>query len=351
MDSDRFLTGVIEGFYGRCWTLDTRLAYADYLCEAGLNASIYCPKGDPYLRRRWQEDWPDKQWKELNQLSAAYRKRGVYWGVGLSPVELYRDYGLPQKAQLKQKVEKLADLAAPIMAILFDDMPGDLDSLASRQAEIVCDVCDWLPEVQVIVCPTYYSFDPILAQFFGSMPAGYWQQLDRELPKHTQVFWTGNNVCSESITAADIREIVEQIGRRVILWDNYPVNDGHVRSNFLYINKLANRDVALRPLISGHFCNPMNQGLLSLPALSGLAELYGSRGFDEAALSRILGPQTWERLSQDRHLFSQTGLSGLGELQRNQLIGAYDKLPGAAAAEVTGWLRGEYKFDPACLTG
>ncbi|MEZ5573148.1 MAG: hypothetical protein R3E64_14155 [Halioglobus sp.] len=83
---------------------------------------------------------------------------------------------------------RLAELSLPVMAILFDDMPGDLESLASRQAEIVGDVCQWLPEIRVLMCPTYYSFDPILEKFFGTMPANYWPQLGRELPDGVDIF-------------------------------------------------------------------------------------------------------------------------------------------------------------------
>ena len=36
-DHMEFLSGVVEGFYGRSWTLETRLAYAEYLSAAGLN--------------------------------------------------------------------------------------------------------------------------------------------------------------------------------------------------------------------------------------------------------------------------------------------------------------------------
>lgn len=351
IESTDFFTGVVEGFYGRSWSFEARLAYADYLQETGLNTYIYCPKDDPYLRRQWQEDWPATQWNDLLQLADAYRKRALYWGVGLSPVELYRNYGALQKTQLQRKLERLGELAAPVIAILFDDMPGDLDSLATRQAEIVTDVSRWLPDVQLIVCPTYYSFDPVLERFFGPMPAGYWQQLGRELPKDSQIFWTGNKVCSQSIAVDDIQAIVEHLGRPVTLWDNYPVNDGAVRSNFLYLSKLSDRSSALRPFISGHLCNPMNQSLLSLPALSGLIELYGGTKLDDRALSRILGPQTWERLSRDKHAFEHLGLSGLGEHRRNQLALEYDNLPGVAAREVAEWLRGDYTFDPACLTG
>jgi len=350
-NSTVFLAGVVEGFYGRSWSFETRMAYADYLRESGLNAYIYCPKGDPYLRGRWKEDWPASSWRELLELSSAYRQRGINWGIGLSPVELYREYGKAQRAQCKRKVERLAELSAQVIAILFDDMPGDMDALATRQAEIVADVCHWVPGIRVMVCPTYYSFDPVLEQYFGKMPKDYWPQLGRELPLDTEIFWTGNKVCSESIAVSDLEAIVQQLGRPVTLWDNYPVNDGAVRSNFLYTSKLSARSPALRQLITGHLCNPMNQGLLSLPALSGLAELYGTGGLDEDALCRILGPLTWERLARDKHIFEHKGLCGLGEEMCGRLASEYGDLPGAAAQEVAQWLRGEYRFDPGCLTG
>ena len=350
VSSSDFLSGVIEGFYGRSWSLDTRLAYADYLSESGLNTYMYCPKDDPYLRGRWADDWPAPQWEQLQQLSGAYRMRGMHWGVGLSPVELYREYGAIQREQLKQKVGRIGELDATLLAILFDDMPGDMDGLAVCQAEIVSDVCDWAPEMRVLVCPTYYSFDPVLEQHFGLMPHDYWPQLGRELPGACDIFWTGDSVCSAKIDVCDVEAITQLLGRPVMLWDNYPVNDGAARSNFLYTSKLAGRPESLRPLLSGHLCNPMNQGILSLPALSGLAELYGDGGLDDAALSRILGPRTWERLSQDRRDFEERGLSGLGRRRTSELASVYGGLPGNAALEISQWLRGEYAFDPACLT-
>jgi hyaluronoglucosaminidase len=349
-DTVDFLAGIVEGFYGRSWPLETRLAYAAYLRSTGLNTYLYCPKNDPYLRKHWRDDWPVDAWQNLLTQSSTCKKHGINWGVGLSPFELYRDYRTPQKEQLKRKVERLAQLSAPLLAVLFDDMPGDLDSLATRQAEIVGDICQWLPDVRVLMCPTYYSFDPILQKYFGLMPENYWPQLGRELPVGVDIFWTGNNVCSAAIEVDDIQSILKQLGRPVILWDNYPVNDGAVRSQFLYLQGLSARSTALRPLLTGHLCNPMNQGLLSLPALNGLAALYDGKSLDESALPALLGPMTWERLSRDQRLFQQEGLSGLGRKRRMQLANEYGNLSGAAAIEVAEWLRGEYSFDPACLT-
>lgn len=348
--SSDFLAGVIEGFYGRSWSLDTRLAYIDYLGESGLNAYIYCPKSDPYLRRQWMEDWPEAGWKALRQLGHAYRSHRINWGVGLSPVELYREYGALQRDQLKRKVERLGELDATLLGILFDDMPGDMDGLATRQAEIVSDVCDWAPGMRILVCPTYYSFDPVLEQYFGRMPQGYWPQLGRDLPTAVDIFWTGNSVCSAKIDVPDVAAITKILGRSVTLWDNYPVNDGAVRSNFLYTSKLSERPKGLQPLLSGHLCNPMNQGVLSLPALSGLSELYGNGGLGDARLCRIFGAGTWERLSRDKRVFEEQGLSGLGDRRCRELAAEYGALAGCAASEITQWLRGEYRFDPACLT-
>ena len=345
-----FLTGILEGFYGRVWSLDTRLAYADYLDQAGLNTCLYCPKADPWLRKQWQSDWPADRWRELTEQSAAYRRRGIHWGVGLSPFALYQQYGPGQREQLKRKVARLAELDAPLLAILFDDMPGAIDDLASRQAEIVADVVAWLPGTRILVCPTYYSFDPVLEKHFGRMPADYWPQLGRELPAGVDIFWTGNRVCSETISRPDIEAICGQLQRPVILWDNYPVNDGAVRSDFLYLEPLSGRERLPSTLLSGHLCNPMNQGLLSLPALAGLAALYRPDGPGEDWLERVIGPLTWRQLRSNRREFQQLGLSGMGEARCRQLAERYQALPGPAAGEVSGWLRGEYRFDPACLT-
>lgn len=348
--SKEFLCGVIEGFYGRAWSFQTRLLYADYLASAGLNTYLYCPKSDMYLRKQWQQHWPLEHWQQLQQLSARCRERNINWGPGLSPFALYQHYGASERRQLKRKLDQMAELQAPLLAILFDDMPGDLDALASRQAEIVCDVIHWVPDTRVLVCPTYYSYDPVLPKYFGAMPMDYWSQLGRDMPDTVDLFWTGNRVCSEQISGADIESINRELGRRVILWDNYPVNDGAQRSNYIYSTELSGRDSQLRDLLSGHLCNPMNQGVLSLPALNGLAHLYGAPGFDDAQLAELLGEATWARLREDGPLFEVSGLTGMGAQRRRELASCYAELPGQAAQEVAGWLRGEYAFDPACLT-
>lgn len=344
-----FLAGLIEGFYGRQWSFESRARYAQYLVDLGLNTYLYCPKGDPYLRKMWHQPWPDSQFSELQALCDTYQSRSLFWGVGLSPFALYQNYGALQRRQVRAKVLEIRALGASVLAILFDDMPGAQDDLAGRQAEIVADVQAWAGDMRVVVCPTYYSFDPVLEKHFGKRPDDYWQRLGRDLQPDVDVFWTGNQVCSAQILAADITAITDLMGRPVMLWDNYPVNDGAVRSRRLYCEPLSARSGTLQAQLSGHLCNPMNQAMLSLSALTGLAALYG-RERDERWLEAVLGEQFWQQLRADRALFQEAGLDGIDLTDKQQLAAHYDLIPGLAAQEVSQWLRGEYAFDPGCLT-
>ncbi|MFK8048839.1 MAG: beta-N-acetylglucosaminidase domain-containing protein [Halioglobus sp.] len=343
--------GVIEGFYGRAWSHAARIAYATHLGHLGLNSYLYCPKSDVFLRKRWRECWPLAQRKEIEELAAVYSENELDFGLGLSPFELYRNYDARSKQALKDKVRYLYSIGAPTLAILFDDMPGDMPDLASRQAEIVADVRSWVPQLRLIVCPSYYSFDAALEKHFGPIPLNYWAQLGRELNAEVELFWTGNRVCSDAITAADIDQINGDLGRKVTLWDNYPVNDGAQRSNHVYCAALAHRDPSISNKVMGHYCNPMNQPQLSLLALAGLPELYGRETPGLATyLQEVFTRETFEQLQVDAHEFETLGLSGMGKRRCRELALLYSGLGGDVAHEISQWLQEEYAFDPACLT-
>jgi hypothetical protein len=345
-----FLTGVVEGFYGRPWSHELRLHYAALLPQLGLNSYLYAPKADPFLRKQWQQHWPADDWRRLQAMARRYAVAGLYFGVGLSPFMLYQDYGAAARRQLQGKVARLNELQAPLLAVLFDDMPGDQADLAGRQAEIVEDIKRWTTAERLLVCPTYYSFDPVLERHFGQRPAAYWSELGRLLPDVVDLFWTGNEVCSRVILAADLERAQSALGRPLVLWDNYPVNDGALRSRHLYLDPLAERQRCPADTLRGHLCNPMIQGWCSLPALLGLARLYAGKGEgDNNLLASILGAATWRQLQRNANLFRDEGLD-MSEPQRRELVAVYRALPGPAAAEVVAWLRGEDAFDPACLT-
>ena len=235
-DSGRLLRGRL--------VIETRLAYADFLAAAGLNTCLYCPKADPYLRKQWQSTGQLAQWQQLFELARGYRQGGINWGVGLSPFELYRHYGAAAANSSSAKSADCAELDAPLLAILFDDMPGELEALASGRRKSLSDVVSWLPGVRVLVCPTYYSFDPVLEKFFGRMPTDYWSQLwVASLPAGCgYLLDRQQGLLRHHHPAMTLKQICARLGRPVVLWDNYPVNDGAARSNFLYCSPLRGRE-------------------------------------------------------------------------------------------------------------
>ncbi|MEE4192450.1 MAG: beta-N-acetylglucosaminidase domain-containing protein [Halieaceae bacterium] len=340
--------GVIEGFYGREWSWGSRREYAAYLQALGLDTYLYCPKGDAYLRKRWQEPWPAATAGALAQLAAHYRDSGLNFGVGLSPFALYQDYSAASRDALRRRLAEIDAVGGNCLALLFDDMPGELDDLAARQAEIVADVLAWSGAEWLVVCPTYYSYDPVLEQFFGARPTRYWEDLGNSLDLAVDVFWTGNKVCSTTVCADDLAEITRQLQRKPVLWDNYPVNDGARASKFLHLAPLPGRSKDLDGALHGHLCNPMNQAELSRFPLGGLAALYGGQAPEMDALYPTA---LAELLARDQELFEEQGLDAIDAPARERLAAEYRQTGVPAGLEVAAWLRGEYAFDPACLTG
>ena len=184
-----FLTGIVEGFYGREWSWDARHSYAQFLQQTGLNSYLYCPKADTCLRKHWWQAWPQQTQQQLRALAAEYRQKGLNWGVGLSPYALYQDYSSAARQRLRDKLSRIDQLGGNLLAILFDDMPGDCPDLAARQTEILADVRHWSACEHLLVCPTYYSFDPQLQHYFGAMPEDYWSELGTGMASRLPTGW------------------------------------------------------------------------------------------------------------------------------------------------------------------
>lgn len=351
-----FFYSVIEGFYGRQWSWQSRHAYADFLRQQGFGHYIYAPKGDPYLRSSWRQSHPDEQWQQLSLLASHYRQQGVGWGLGLSPAGLSGQYTSQDKRLLRKKITQINRLSPDVLCILFDDIRGDVDGLAYRQLEVIADITATSSAARHVVCPTYYSFDPVLEQVFGKMPEDYWRELGRQIPADVDIFWTGKQVISSSFSAADIASATELFGRKPVIWDNYPVNDGRKTSQFLHLKPYRGRPGQLQDWAAGHIVNPMNQARLSQLVLASLSDVYQLQGrYDERrAFENGLGLLDCEslatQLAADAELFQQQGLSGFSEQARHTKIALYKSFQHPAADEVAGWLSGDYQFDPDCLT-
>jgi hyaluronoglucosaminidase len=75
-------------------------------------------------------------------------------------------------------------------------------------------------------------------------------------------------VCSPTITANDARGWAKATGgHRILVWDNYPVNDALMTSS-LHLGAYRGRDADLVDVVGGVLCNPMTQPHASKIALA-----------------------------------------------------------------------------------
>ena len=362
--------GVIEGFFGRSWSFQERHGYAQFLKDNGYKFYLYAPKGDPYLRKAWQQDWPAETANQLQSLVSHYQQCGLDFGLGLSPFEIYKDYNVAAQNNLQNKIKRLNEFGVDILCLLFDDMRGDQPDLALMQIQITKDVLAQTTAKKVIMCPTYYSFAPKLEKVFGTMPKNYFQDLGEGLPPEVDIFWTGPEICSQEYPESHMEEVIQLLGRKPFIWDNYPVNDGADISLFLFLKAFENRPQRMMNQTSGHASNPMNQPwlsripLYSLPHSYAQGKSYNSQQTFHNALQALCGEYKVEQdnkgkggnnlaqqIKEDIDSFQTLGLHKLNQQKREDMIQTYGRFDSPYAKEIIAWLKDEYAFDPECLTG
>lgn len=341
--------GTIEGFYGKPWTWEARAETIAALAPYGYRFYLYAPKFDPFLRRRWQEAHPDNLADRLRSLATHSRNNAVRFGIGLTPYELFNNFDDEAHAALARKLQFFDDVGVEDLAILFDDMRGDVPDLAKNQVEIVEWAASRTKASRIILCPSYYSDDPILDRVFGHRPGGYVEDIGRDLDPAIEIFWTGEEVISRELSAGHLERVTEQLRRKPFLWDNYPVNDGQRMSQYLHIRGFTGRPASNASRIAAHGINPALQPTLNrIPAMTlsdnyrmGDAYEYGE-AFHRAC-TEVLGQSLGGMVREDLLTLQDIGLDRLGEkeLALRKRYGGVDH-PGAR--EIIAWLDGEYRI-------
>ena len=341
--------GIIEGYYGLPWSWEARAQAVAFLAPHGYRFFLYAPKADPFLRRRWREPYPEETLGQLAALSKVCAGQGVAFGVGLSPFEIYRSFDAEAKSDLARKLDELDAVGVDRLAVLFDDMRGDLEGLARDQIAILHWIAERAKASKIILCPTYYSDDPVLDRIFGVRPRAYLEDLGGDLDPAIDLFWTGEEVCSRQYGLGHLERVTEALRRKPLIWDNYPVNDGPLMSQSLHLRAFTGRPAAMAGHIAGHAINPANQPILSrIPALT-LAESYREgEAYEYAAAFRraakaVLGGDLADVVERHLSALQDTGLDRLGD-SAERLRARYGAIDHPAAREIVDWLDGRWRM-------
>jgi hypothetical protein len=347
--------GVIEGFFGKPWSWSARLSGAKFLGDHGYQFYIYAPKAEVFLRRQWREPMPAELMERLSELRGRCRHNGIRFGIGLTPFEIYLDYDTEARASLRSKVRQIDEIGVDTLCILFDDMRGDIDRISELQANVISDICGWSSAESFIVCPTYYSYDSRLIREFGAPPTDYLRDLGRMVDPRIDFFWTGEKVISEIYSPQHLEEVAAYMSRKPFIWDNRISNDSRLRTNYLFLDPSVGGWNLPADGMGGFAVNPMNQPHLSRIALCAYRHvfMYGPQQQDimPAILRSLCGQSLAEQLGADIDLFRDVGLSALDGTTRRRLVNRYEAdESNPYARDIAAWLRGEYVFDPQCVT-
>ena len=161
------------------------------------------------------------------------------------------------------------------LAILFDDMRGDVPDLAERQAAIVHFAAERSGAGADHLLP--------LLLFGRSDPRRRLRRAPASLSRAARPparsgdpasCGPARKSCSREYSPGHLARVAEQLGRKPFLWDNYPVNDGPRMSQHLHLRAFTGRPAAIAP----HHRRPRHQPRLAavlsrIPALT-LAESY-----------------------------------------------------------------------------
>lgn len=257
--TNKFLCGVVEGFYGIPWTTEQRKLLFKWMREMGMNTYMYAPKDDAKHRAFWRDLYSVEEEENLTSLIEAATDNDVQFVYAISP-GLDISFSSAKDVQfLKRKLEQVAAFGCKAFALLFDDIDPELSasdkgafqSSACAQVSITNEVFQHLGQPEFYFCPTEYC----TSRAMPTLPAsGYLNTVGSKLLTDVHVLWTGARVISKKITILELEEVSRVLRRPPVIWDNIHANDYDPRR--VYLGPYDGRSPEIIPYIRGVLTNP-----------------------------------------------------------------------------------------------
>lgn len=259
-NSNEFIVGVVEGFYGKPWTCDQRKDLFKRLKDLKLNAFMYAPKDDTKHRAKWRQLYSEVEAPQLKALIDEAKFYGIDFYYSLAP-GLDMVYSEQTELDLLiRKYNQLVGLGCKSFAILFDDIEPSINerdkekfkgSYAAAQVSVANMIFEHLKRPKFLFCPTEYCESRAVPNVSNSC---YLHTLGFGLKKGIDIMWSGPRVISKLITVESIERLTKVIRRPPVIWENLHANDYDKKRVFL--GPYSGRSTNLIPKLRGVLTNP-----------------------------------------------------------------------------------------------
>ena len=299
--------GIVEGFYGKVYSVEDILSLFEYMEDNKMNTFVYGPKGDPYHLGNWRDEYPteitDEQrfygmmtQDDMRTITAAAAENNISFAWSIHPAMqnginfTNRDSVEQGIDDIMEKFSHMYDLGVRQFGVFVDDIDTGValrgsENQAYMMAELqrrLEDQYNGSENPADHVAGTYY------VPSFYALNFGSTSQLEtnlgafREANKDNNVIMmmTGSGVWSP-IRNSDLLKIQQYTGKKPVMWWNYPVNDNI--DDQMLMNRLDSvyaTDLDVTASL-GVLSNPMNQAEASKVALYGVADYtWNTANFD-----------------------------------------------------------------------
>lgn len=290
--------GVVEGFYGKVYTVEDILSIFDYMEDNKMNTFVYGPKGDPYHLGNWRDEYPTEITEEerfygqmtqddMRTIASKAAENNISFVWSIHPA-MQNGIDFTDRESVEKGIEDILvkfghmyDMGIRQFGVFVDDI--DLSTAlkgSENQAYLISELQKRLEEK--------YNSDPdetkhVKGTFYVPSFYGLDFGTDSQLTQNLGAFKKaneGNNVimmmtgagCWSSVTNESLLKIRNYTGKKPVMWWNYPVNDNI--DDQLYMNRLNAVYGTDLDVVDGMgiLSNPMNQAEASKVSLYGVAD-------------------------------------------------------------------------------
>ncbi len=284
-----YVTGYIEGYYGRILHWSEREALINHLHGLGMNAYLYAPKEDPLHRQTWRIPYPQAWRRDFSALVAHGLKKKVDVVPGLAPGLSFDYLSDKDYRDLLKKFRDFVAMGCTTVALLMDDIPSSLPenckgafhSLGEAHALLLDRLQrDLEPNgaskemkkgigssataakggkplikggaaIKLWFCPTVYT-----DQFAEGpvLKSPYLLDLAKGAPADIPIMWTGQKVVAEKLDRLSLEPLASLFPGKLLLWDNLYAND--YCPSRLFLGPFLGRSRDLKKWTGGIMLNP-----------------------------------------------------------------------------------------------